>query len=152
MLYWLTKKDSKCWKLMPVMWGSCIHLHVQVRIWFLDKHLDFVYRIMIFRCFEDLHGIQNIKLFIFILNINCIQWWQILFWLLNGEVLLRSAVVCYEKFRFFFFLLQLIILMALAEGKSEILCGPLSLHTETAIHVASIMTKVEVTTACCNYN
>ena len=41
--------------------------------------------------------------------------------------------------------------MALAEGKSEILCGPLSLHTETAIHVTSIMTKVEVTAACCNY-
>nr|XP_022317206.1 RNA 3'-terminal phosphate cyclase-like [Crassostrea virginica] len=38
---------------------------------------------------------------------------------------------------------QLIILMALAEGKSEILCGPLSLHTETAIHVASIMTKAK---------
>ncbi|XP_061191239.1 RNA 3'-terminal phosphate cyclase-like [Saccostrea echinata] len=38
---------------------------------------------------------------------------------------------------------QLIVLMAVAEGKSEILCGPLSLHTETAIHVASLMTKAK---------
>lgn len=38
---------------------------------------------------------------------------------------------------------QLIVLMALAEGKSEILCGPMSLHTETAIHVASLMTKAK---------
>lgn len=39
-------------------------------------------------------------------------------------------------------LLQLIILMALAKGKSRVLCGALSLHTETAMHVAQLVTKV----------
>nr|CAG4638443.1 EOG090X05X4 [Cyclestheria hislopi] len=38
---------------------------------------------------------------------------------------------------------QVIILMALAEGKSRILIGPLTLHTQTAIHVTSLLTKVE---------
>ena len=32
--------------------------------------------------------------------------------------------------------------MALAKGKSQVKCGPLSLHTETAIHVAKQITKV----------
>ena len=32
--------------------------------------------------------------------------------------------------------------MALAKGKSRLLCGALSLHTETAIHVAQLVTKV----------
>ena len=41
--------------------------------------------------------------------------------------------------RFFF---QLIILMALAKGKSSIRCGPVTLHTETAIHVAQQLTDV----------
>ena len=38
--------------------------------------------------------------------------------------------------------LQLILLMALARGKSRVLCGPISLHTETAIHVAKLLTQV----------
>ena len=33
--------------------------------------------------------------------------------------------------------------MALARGKSQILCGPISLHTETAIHVAKLLTEVK---------
>lgn len=37
---------------------------------------------------------------------------------------------------------QMIILMALAKGRSRILAGPVTLHTETAIHVAHLMTKV----------
>ncbi|ESP05284.1 hypothetical protein LOTGIDRAFT_208285 [Lottia gigantea] len=39
---------------------------------------------------------------------------------------------------------QLILFMALAEGKSEVLCGPISLHTETAIHVAKTLTQVRL--------
>lgn len=35
---------------------------------------------------------------------------------------------------------QMIIFMALASGESKLLCGPLTLHTETAIHVAERMT------------
>lgn len=40
---------------------------------------------------------------------------------------------------------QLIILMALAKGKSSIRCGPVTLHTETAIHVARQLTKAKFT-------
>lgn len=35
---------------------------------------------------------------------------------------------------------QLIIWMALADGNSSILCGPITLHTNTAIHIAEIIT------------
>lgn len=38
---------------------------------------------------------------------------------------------------------QLIILMALANGKSSIRCGPVTLHTETAIHVATQLTQAK---------
>uniref|UniRef100_A0A131Z513 RNA 3'-terminal phosphate cyclase n=1 Tax=Rhipicephalus appendiculatus TaxID=34631 RepID=A0A131Z513_RHIAP len=38
---------------------------------------------------------------------------------------------------------QLIVLMALANGTSQILCGPLTLHTETAIHVAHQLTQAK---------
>ena len=34
----------------------------------------------------------------------------------------------------------MIIFMALADGESRLLCGPLTLHTETAIHIAEKMT------------
>ncbi len=34
--------------------------------------------------------------------------------------------------------------MALAEGLSRVKTGPLTLHTETAIHVAEMMTNGEV--------
>ena len=37
---------------------------------------------------------------------------------------------------------QLIILMALAKGRSVVRSGPITLHTRTAIHVAELMTKV----------
>lgn len=40
---------------------------------------------------------------------------------------------------------QLIIFMALADGVSEIMTGPLTLHTETAIHFAHHMTKAKIT-------
>ncbi|XP_052257906.1 RNA 3'-terminal phosphate cyclase-like [Dreissena polymorpha] len=40
---------------------------------------------------------------------------------------------------------QLIILMALANGKSSIRCGPVTLHTETAIHVATQLTQAKFT-------
>ncbi|XP_054278578.1 RNA 3'-terminal phosphate cyclase [Macrosteles quadrilineatus] len=40
---------------------------------------------------------------------------------------------------------QMIILMALAKGKSRILCGPVTLHTKTAIYVAELMTKAKFT-------
>lgn len=38
---------------------------------------------------------------------------------------------------------QIIILMALAKGKSCIRCGPLTLHTETAIHIAKLLTQAK---------
>nr|CAG4648650.1 EOG090X05X4 [Polyphemus pediculus] len=38
---------------------------------------------------------------------------------------------------------QVIIFMALAEGTSRFLVGPLTLHTQTAIHFTSLLTKVE---------
>lgn len=37
---------------------------------------------------------------------------------------------------------QLIILMALARGTSRVRCGAITLHTETAIHIAQLLTKV----------
>ena len=38
---------------------------------------------------------------------------------------------------------QLVVFMALAKGRSAIRCGPLTLHTQTAIHYAQVMTGVE---------
>ena len=38
---------------------------------------------------------------------------------------------------------QMIIFMALAKGQSRILTGPLTLHTQTAIYIASELTKVK---------
>lgn len=32
--------------------------------------------------------------------------------------------------------------MALAKGKSRVKCGPITLHTETAIYIASQLTEV----------
>lgn len=40
---------------------------------------------------------------------------------------------------------QVIILMALAKGKSRILTGPITLHTETAIYIAKLMTEANFT-------
>ena len=41
-----------------------------------------------------------------------------------------------------FNILQLIILMALAKGRSVIRTGPITLHTQTAIHIAKALAKV----------
>jgi len=38
--------------------------------------------------------------------------------------------------------LQLVILMALAKGKSAIRTGPVTLHTQTAIHIVELLTQV----------
>ncbi|CAF0781993.1 unnamed protein product, partial [Didymodactylos carnosus] len=40
---------------------------------------------------------------------------------------------------------QLILLMALAKGKSRIRCGPITDHTKTAIYVVELMTKAKFT-------
>jgi hypothetical protein len=42
---------------------------------------------------------------------------------------------------------QIIIFMALAEGRSEVLAGPLSMHAQTAIHIVGLMSgaRFEVT-------
>ncbi|XP_052776734.1 RNA 3'-terminal phosphate cyclase-like [Mya arenaria] len=40
---------------------------------------------------------------------------------------------------------QIIIYMALAKGKSCVRCGPLTLHTETAIHIATQLTEAKFT-------
>ena len=39
---------------------------------------------------------------------------------------------------------QLIAFMALAAGRSQVLAGPLSLHTQTAIHFASELTRCKI--------
>eukprot|EP00112_Aurelia_sp_Birch-Aquarium-sp1_P011250 Seg2366.4 transcript_id=Seg2366.4/GoldUCD/mRNA.D3Y31 product="RNA 3'-terminal phosphate cyclase" protein_id=Seg2366.4/GoldUCD/D3Y31 len=41
---------------------------------------------------------------------------------------------------------QMILLMALASGKSAIQCGPITLHTETAIHIAETLAAATFTT------
>ncbi|XP_039300150.1 RNA 3'-terminal phosphate cyclase-like [Nilaparvata lugens] len=38
---------------------------------------------------------------------------------------------------------QIIIFMALAAGKSRVRCGPITLHTKTAIHIAELLTKAK---------
>ena len=43
---------------------------------------------------------------------------------------------------------QMIIFMALADGESRLLCGPLTLHTETAIHIAEKMTGAKFKVGC----
>ena len=64
---------------------------------------------------------------------------------LRGDIEARACVDEYMQD-------QLVVLMALARGKSRVACGPLSLHTRTAIHFAQLMTgvefKVERDTAC----
>ncbi|KAL5021641.1 hypothetical protein ScPMuIL_000796 [Solemya velum] len=40
---------------------------------------------------------------------------------------------------------QVVLLMALAKGKSKILCGPITLHTQTAIHITELLTKAKFT-------
>ena len=40
---------------------------------------------------------------------------------------------------------QLIIFMALAEGTSRLACGPLTLHTQTAIAIAEQLTTAKFT-------
>ncbi|XP_069673562.1 RNA 3'-terminal phosphate cyclase [Periplaneta americana] len=38
---------------------------------------------------------------------------------------------------------QMILLMAVAHGKSRVKCGPVTLHTQTAIHVAQLLTEAK---------
>lgn len=40
---------------------------------------------------------------------------------------------------------QIIVLMALANGKSVVKCGPPTLHTKTAIYIAEMLTNVSIT-------
>ncbi|RZF40404.1 hypothetical protein LSTR_LSTR010991, partial [Laodelphax striatellus] len=40
-------------------------------------------------------------------------------------------------------LIKIIIFMALAEGKSRVRSGPITLHTQTAIHIAELLTKAK---------
>lgn len=39
---------------------------------------------------------------------------------------------------------QMILFMAIAHGKSRVKCGPVTLHTETAIHIAHQLTEVRL--------
>lgn len=39
---------------------------------------------------------------------------------------------------------QMILLMAIAHGKSRVKCGPITLHTQTAIHIAHQLTEVRL--------
>jgi len=47
---------------------------------------------------------------------------------------------------------QLILFMALADGKSVVKTGPLTLHTETAIHIAKTLTKAKFEVHKCDDN
>lgn len=47
---------------------------------------------------------------------------------------------------------QLIIYMALAEGKSRVKVGPITLHTETAIHITELLTGVKFNIVKCDDN
>lgn len=47
---------------------------------------------------------------------------------------------------------QMIIFMALAEGESRLVTGPLTLHTETAIHIATVMTGATFRIESCQNN
>jgi RNA 3'-terminal phosphate cyclase (ATP) len=40
----------------------------------------------------------------------------------------------------------MILLMAVAHGKSRVKCGPVTLHTQTAIHIAHLLTEVRLIT------
>jgi len=40
----------------------------------------------------------------------------------------------------------MILLMAVARGKSRVKCGPVTLHTQTAIHIAHQLTEVRLIT------
>lgn len=42
--------------------------------------------------------------------------------------------------------------MALAKGKSKIRTGPISLHTKTAIHIAELLTSVNLSSRVMNMN
>jgi len=48
-------------------------------------------------------------------------------------------------------LCKIIILMALAHGKSRVRVGPITLHTQTSIHVMQLLTKVLVLLFLLNY-
>lgn len=43
-----------------------------------------------------------------------------------------------------YILLQVILPMALSNGTSKVLCGPLTLHTQTAITIVEMLTKVRL--------
>jgi len=58
--------------------------------------------------------------------------------LLSGISIFEDCQACVDKYMQD----QLIIFMALANGCSKIKCGPLTLHTQTAIKVTEIMTGV----------
>jgi len=47
---------------------------------------------------------------------------------------------------------QMVIFMALAEGESNLVTGPLTLHTETAIHIATMMTGATFRVESCQNN
>jgi RNA 3'-terminal phosphate cyclase (ATP) len=47
---------------------------------------------------------------------------------------------------------QMIIFMALAAGSSTLVTGPITLHTETAIHIAEKLTKAKFKISACTEN
>ncbi len=68
----------------------------------------------------------------------------------SGEITETSSI-WFKMNGFFaninFSFLQLVILMALAKGKSQITCGHPTLHTQTSIHIAETLTKVSISSA-----
>jgi len=58
---------------------------------------------------------------------------------LAAKELLHSVLskVCFDEYMQD----QMIIFMALAKGQSRILTGPLTLHTQTAIHISNELTQ-----------
>jgi len=82
---------------------------------------------------------------------------EILPFMLNSEMLLPVAEVlyttcqlhslyCFAHSILLVVYFQMILLMAVAHGKSRVKCGPVTLHTQTAIHIAHQLTEVRLIT------
>jgi uncharacterized membrane protein YedE/YeeE len=80
---------------------------------------------------------------------------EILYLELNSKILLLISEVLYTTWQLcsvYYFAcsiivvvcFQMILLMAVAHGKSRVKCGPITLHTQTAIHVAHQLTEVRL--------
>ena len=57
----------------------------------------------------------------------------------NNHIFQTFRIVCVDEYMQD----QMIIFMALAKGESKMLAGPLTLHSQTAIHIATQLTQAK---------